>query len=241
MGALDVVQSHVGAERHSSVVFNNFHKIVRQLSENKRVLEIGAGRNPIFSSAELADGNIDYVANDISPDELDAMQVQVPSAAFDASQGIPDHFVGNFDFVFSNMVQEHVRDTRAFYRNIAIMLRPGGVALHFHPVLFTLPFLINRFVPEAATEPLLYAIRKDRTRSRAPKFPAHYDQCVVSDRVARRLAAEGYASVTQIPFYGHGYYRFLPPLHAAQRAFAKLAAKREVTPLATFSLTLATK
>ena len=241
MKTIDTVLSHVGTERHSSVVFNNFRKIVRELSTNKRVLEIGAGRNPIFSSTEMADCGIDYVANDISVDELLAMQVQVPKVAFDASQTVPPDLVGSFDFVFSNMVQEHVKDTRAFYRNIAKMLRPGGAALHFHPVLYSFPFLINRFVPEAVTEPLLYTLRKDRTRIRAPKFPARYDHCVISDRAATRLAAQGYSQVTQIPFYGHGYYRFLPPLHSAQRAFAKFASGKGLTLLATFSLTVAEK
>ena len=46
------------------------------------------------------------------------------------------------------MLAEHVRDGSQFLRNVARMLKPGGLYLQVSPVLGTVPFVVNRFVPE---------------------------------------------------------------------------------------------
>jgi hypothetical protein len=138
-------------------------------------------------------------------------------------------------------LQEHIDDTRAYYRNLARMLKPGGIALNLHPVLFSLPFVANRVLPHSMTQPFLYFLKRDRTPDHSPKFPAYYDHCRISPAVRERLRSEGFSEVHQRPFYGHGYYKGLWPAHKLQRGYAYLLWKAGATPLATFSYTLAVK
>lgn len=218
-----------------------YKPIVFELSRRKSVLEIGAGRNPLFSQVEIAAGDIDYTANDLDAGELAAMPEDLNSRAFNASGMVPDDCVSRYDFIFSRMVQEHLPDTLSYYQNLARMLRPGGIALNLHPVFFSLPFLINRHLPESITEPILYLTRRDRSSSISPKFPAVYDRCLVSERVRESIKRQGFGYVWQRPFYGHGYYKFAKPIHILQRAYAKFLWQRKLTPFATFCYTVAIK
>jgi SAM-dependent methyltransferase len=235
---LDIGSDMLFDRRHSSAAFAAYKPIILQLSRGKSVLEIGAGRNPLFSPAELAAEDITYSANDIAQSELDAMEHEVPRFAFDASRHAPQECLSRFDVIFSRMVQEHLQDTLAFYRNIALMLKPGGIALNFHPVLYALPFVVNKLMPESWSDPLLYRLRKDRTKERSPKFPAVYDHCTVSEAVRQRIRDAGFAHVRQIAFYGHGYYKSLPLIRDAHRRFTDYAMSRDLTALASFSYTL---
>jgi SAM-dependent methyltransferase len=238
---LDIGSDMLFDRRHSSAAFAAYKPIILQLSRGKSVLEIGAGRNPLFSPAELAAENIAYSANDIAQSELNAMLHEVPRFAFDASQHVPGECLSRFDVIFSKMVQEHVQDTLGFYRNIALMLKPGGIALNFHPVLYALPFVVNKLMPESWSDPLLYRLRKDRNKERSPKFPAVYDHCTVSETVRQRIRDCGFAHVRQIAFYGHGYYKSLPLVRDAHRRFTDYAMGRDLTTLASFSYTLCMK
>ncbi|WP_181705629.1 methyltransferase domain-containing protein [Chthonobacter rhizosphaerae] len=228
-------------ERTSQAAFGEYKRIVLEKSARKTVLEVGAGRQPLFKPDELRQYDIDYVANDISQVELDAMPVEVPKYAFDASADVPDECVGRFDFIFSKMVQEHIRNTPRYYRNLSRMLKPGGLALNFHPVLYAVPFIINRLMPETLSDPLLYMMRKDRTRERNPKFPALYDHCVISEKVRANLKAQGFREVLQVPFYGHGYYKMFPGIRTVHAKVTSALRRRDFTPLASFSYTVAIK
>jgi SAM-dependent methyltransferase len=227
--------------RTSSEAFKNYKSIVIEQSKGKTVLEIGAGRQPLFSPDELAEYKIDYVGNDISQIELDAMSLAVPKYVFDAGKSVPADCLGRFDFIFSKMVQEHIDGTPQYYQNLSRMLKHDGIALNFHPVLYSAPFVINRLMPERLSDPLLYALRSDRTRTRNPKFPALYDHCVISRKVRESLRAQGFSEVVQIPFYGHGYYKKLPLIRDIHRKVTDFIRRKDVTFMASFSYTLAIK
>lgn len=241
MGAIEIINEKLAGRRDSKSAFALYKPLLLGLSEGKSVLEIGAGRAPLFSKAEISEHNIDYNANDISETELLAMLEPLPYFAFDASKSIPESLEGKFDLIFSKMVQEHVSGTVEFYKNIARMLKPGGIVLNFHPVLYAFPFIVNRLLPEGLSDPLLYAIRKDRTRDRSPKFPALYDQCVISRAVRERLSSQGFSEIHQLPFYGHGYYRAFPIVRDVHDKFTRYAQKNDLTALATFSYTVGVK
>jgi len=241
MGAVRIIEAQLGSSRDSAAAFACFRPIISALSSNRSVLEIGAGRRPLFSQSQLVENRIDYTANDIDPNQLAAMPERLPAMAFDASKAVPQQLEGRFDLIFSKMVQEHVSGTLEFYKNIAYMLRPGGVALHFHPVLYAFPFVANLLMPEWLSEPILYRLRRDRVPDCNPKFPARYDHCKINDRVRARLSAQGYSQIHQIPFYGHGYYRPIPGIGAIHQRVTDFLKKRNFTPLATFSYTIGTK
>ncbi len=225
----------------SSEAFKNYKSIVIEQSKGKTVLEIGAGRQPLFSPEELVQYEINYVGNDISQVELDAMPLAVPKYVFDASKDVPADCLDRFDFIFSKMVQEHIEGTPRYYQNLAKMLKHGGVALNFHPVLYAFPFVINRLMPERLSDPLLYALRTDRTRMRNPKFPALYDHCVISRKVRDNLKGQDFSEVVQIPFYGHGYYKSLPMIRNIHRRITDFIRSKGVTVMASFCYTLAIK
>jgi SAM-dependent methyltransferase len=228
-------------DRSSEFAFSNYKKLVLEYSSGKTVMEVGAGRQPVFTPEELQVHQIDYVANDISSVELDAMPIPVPKFAFDVSKSVPTDCIDRFDFIFSKMVQEHIDGTPRYYRNLSQMLKPGGMALNFHPVLYALPFIINRLLPESLSDPLLYLTRKDRTRTKNPKFPALYDHCVVSQKVRSSLMAQGFSDVIQVPFFGHGYYRVFPGLRQVHRRLSRSLQAMNANKLATFCYTIAIK
>jgi hypothetical protein len=64
--------------------------------------------------------------------------------------------------------------------------------LNFHPVLFSLPFIVNYFAPTAPAEKLLQKLSPKRNRGDQPKFPAIYDRCWVSAAWRNTLRSIGY-------------------------------------------------
>lgn len=210
----------------------------------KRVMEIGGGRNPSFTREAVEALGIEYVSNDISLRELERAPAWATRAHFDIQSPDPDAilpFAGRIDLAFSKMVMEHVPSYRRAYANIFGLLREGGVAIAFHPVLYSLPFVINRLMPEAASQRLLRLVFPDRTDEGVPKFPAYYSGCVISDRVRATLREIGFRDVWQVPFYGHRYYRKIPGLRGAHAAFTRYAKRANRTRLASFAFTLVRK
>lgn len=51
----------------------------------KRIMEIGAGRFPLFDRGEVAHLDIEYIANDVDPSELAQAPGEVSKACFDIS------------------------------------------------------------------------------------------------------------------------------------------------------------
>ena len=108
------------------------------------------------------------------------------------------------------MVQEHVSSGERFYRNILKLLSNGGVALNFHPTLYSLPFLINRAFPEHLTRMVLRFFKPERNGSNIPKFPARYELCYSLAATANIISRIGFSAVHIIPFYHHEYFAGIP-------------------------------
>jgi len=181
----------------------------------RRVLEVGAGANPLFPPAFLERHGLSYTALDISAEELakapscyGKLQADICSATLP----VPEQ---GFDFVFSRMLAEHVRDGEAFHRNVLRLLSPGGRAFHFFPTLWAPPFVLNRLLPERLAEVVLNAVQPGRERSGYnAKFPAYYLWCrgPTAGQLAR-FERLGYAVESAVGMFGHReYYRRLGPL-----------------------------
>lgn len=215
-----------------------------KLNEAKSVIEIGGGRAPSFTQGEVETLGLRYTSNDISARELSKAPSWVEKAQFDVQTPDPaeiDAFVDKFDLAFSNMVMEHVPNYERAYRNIFRILRPGGVSLAYHPVLFASPFVVNKLLPETISRALLTTFFPNRTDDGIPKFPAIYSGCKISDDVRKRLLAIGYRNVWQIPFYGHTYYEKFPVVAPMQRFVARKAADHNFAALAAFTYTIVQK
>jgi hypothetical protein len=143
--------------------------------------------------------------------------------------------------MFSQMVFEHVSDSYQAYRNIYRLLSPGGVCLNFHPVLYSLPFVVNWMLPEQLSARLLHFFFPYRGPDKVPKHPAKYDHCWVSRSEQERLRSIGFRNVSQVPFWYHNYFRNIPGLYQADTTITKFAERKNWTALASFCYTCVMK
>ena len=215
-----------------------------RIRDAKRIMEIGGGRFPLFDPTEIEPFDVEYLINDVSPSELARAPSDVEKACFDiASTNTTeiDVLSETIDLTFSKMVFEHVSDTLQAYRNIYKMLSRNGICLNFHPVLFSLPFLINYLAPTAPAERLLQRFSPNRNCDKEPKFPARYDWCRVSEAFRDTLRSIGYRHVWQLPFWFHEYFVKFPGLRQCDWMLNKIAERSNWTVLASYCYTIVIK
>jgi SAM-dependent methyltransferase len=237
----------VAQHRSSEWAWQHYESTVQDLISllNVRtILEIGGGRWPLLDGDEIRSTGIRYIVNDISPSELALAPTYVEKACFDISQAAAiddDHLEGNVDLMFSQMVFEHVSDAHQAYRNIYRLLSPGGVCLNFHPVLYSLPFVVNWMLPEQSSARLLHFFFPYRSPDEVPKYPAKYDHCWVSRGEQEKLRSIGFRNVWQVPFWYHNYFKNIPGLYQADTTLTRFAERNNWTALASFCYTCVMK
>jgi SAM-dependent methyltransferase len=212
----------------------------------KALMEIGGGRSPLFSIADLerltAGKSIRYCVNDISASELARLPTAYDTACFDiAGDDVPEEHIGRYDLVFAKMVLEHVNDGERAWRNIATLLRPGGLALSFHPVLYAPPFMANYLLPDrlaAAIVRRLYPHRSDE--GDAPVFPARYSQCYAVERWIRpMLLRSGFSDAGIEPFWANEYFDRFPGLRQLSNGLQSAFERLNWTAMASYTYILA--
>ncbi|HEX9565324.1 MAG TPA: class I SAM-dependent methyltransferase [Gemmatimonadaceae bacterium] len=92
-----------------------------------------------------------------------------------------------FDVVTANMVVEHLADPEGDFREVARVLKPGGVFIMHTPNAGAFPTLAARVVPEVAKRPLVRLLDGRRSKD---VFPTYY-RCNSSSDVHRCAAAAG--------------------------------------------------
>jgi SAM-dependent methyltransferase len=168
----------LGVENVEEWCWHNYKTTIRHLARTfgaRRMLEIGAGRRPLFGLDELRSLHAELTVNDISAEELALLPPGYRQARFDISGQMDAAQNGTIDLAFSRMVFEHVEDAQRAWSNVHALLAPGGVALAFVPTLFSVPFLVNWLLPDALGARIAYLLDKRRTQEEHPVFPAHYD------------------------------------------------------------------
>lgn len=210
-----------------------------------RHLEIGGGRDTLFTPEEAWALGLSVTVNDISAAELALAPAEFAKVCCDVAS--PDTMrtvaPGIYDFVYSRMVMEHVRDARQLWANQHAMLAPGGVALAFIPTLYAPPFALNRLVPEAVSSAIVKRLFPDRhADGDNPKFPAHYDHCFGDEaKVAPMLRAVGFRHSLVLPFYGYSYFWKIPVLKQLDAAFTRFVRARDMRLFTSFAYILAVK
>lgn len=122
------------------------HRRLEELGGGK-ICELGGGANPAIELGFLGQNGLDCLVVDISESELRKAPPGYATLAGDVSSRefkTPEHD-GNYDFVFSRVVAEHVSDARQFHLNTRRLLRTGGIAMHFFPTLWWPPYLLTAF------------------------------------------------------------------------------------------------
>lgn len=234
-------------QRSSYWAWRNYKAVLADLLKirnARRIMEIGAGRFPLFDRGEIAPLGIEYIANDVDPAELARAPQEVRKVCFDISTKDVDlirNLSNTVDLTFSKMVFEHISDTKQAYSNIYKILAPSGICLNFHPVLFSPPFVANYLTPTAPAEKLLQKLSPKRHREDQPKFPAKYDRCRVSQSWRNTLRSIGYRQVWQLPFWFHEYFTKFPGLRECDWVLNRIAERANWTTLASYCYTIVVK
>jgi SAM-dependent methyltransferase len=209
-----------------------------------RVLEIGGGRDPLFSASEMSRAKLDFTVNDIDAGELALAPPWYRKAHFDIAGdlGETDARLGHYDIIVSRMVFEHIRDAPRAWANCHRLLARDGVALAFFPTLYAPPYVLNLLMPEFLSAMLLRWFFPRRHDSVQPKFPAHYDHCRGGQAaLAPMFNAIGFREHLVVPFWSHGYFRRLPVLRALDAFVQELARRYDWRLLTTYAYAVARK
>lgn len=189
--------------------WNGYESSVIEAIEKKNariICDIGGGANPLLGEDYIQNKGISYYILDISEAELDKAPGTYKRIVKDiASQEFtPD--TPTFDLVFSKMLAEHVKDGKQFHKNVLTMLAEDGLAVHFFPTLYALPFLVNRLVPETLAVKLADVLTP-RDKHQHAKFPAYYSWCRGPVRSQIKKYEElGYEVIEYRGFFGHNPY-----------------------------------
>lgn len=242
------VAHQLGYEPDFDWSFQNYKAMIVAMAQAFKLrnhLEIGGGRDPLFSPTELSDLGIKVTVNDISQKELDLAPKEFTKLCGDIAALDTLDVMGKnrYDLAYSRMVMEHVPDVELMWENIHGMLAPGGIALSFFPTLFAPPFVINRLIPERLSRAILFKLFPHRVdEGKNPKFPAYYDYCRSSEAtIVPMLERIGFREVTVLPFYGYSYFWKIPVLKQIDAVFTKLACKYDWRMFSSFAYIIAKK
>jgi SAM-dependent methyltransferase len=202
----------------------------------REILEIGSGSNPALSAKTVSDYGLRYTTNDISLEELaKADEVFTQWVGDFATECLPDDLRNRFDLILSRMVNEHIKDAKAYHVNVHRALKPGGIAAHFFPTLYCLPFLFNRLIPSWLSSPIL-SVLLPRDFDKHGKFRAYYGWSRGPSRsMFERFEALGFEVLEFDGYFGHGYYTQVPFLHRLEILKARLLARNPIPTLCSYS------
>jgi hypothetical protein len=99
----------LGVTNEREWAWANYENVVRGLARilhAHKLLEVGGGRDPLFTAGELKALDIEMTVNDISQTELDVLPDSYRKACFDVAGDISAvaHLRDSFDLAFSRMV-----------------------------------------------------------------------------------------------------------------------------------------
>jgi SAM-dependent methyltransferase len=200
-------------------------------------LEVGSGANPTLSSEFVRSNHLSYATSDLNAEELKKADAAFEQLVLDLSaKNIDPNLNATFDCIISRMVGEHVSDGEQYHRNIHKMLRPGGISAHCFSTLWTVPFAVNRLLPDSLTDTLL-SIFAPRDNHKHAKFKAYYSWSRgPSQKMIRRFEQIGFEVIRYTGYFGHYYYsKRLPWLQPLEDLKAGLLLKYPVPQLCSYA------
>lgn len=215
-------------------MYSNFLKNVIYANQVMSICDIGGGANPVLDGAEVGALGATYTILDISKRELEKAPNGYKKILADAAS--TDFQVKErFNLVFSKMVMEHVKNSEQFHRNVFSILKEGGIAVHFFPTLYSIPFVVNRLLSDRVGELLLNRI-DPRDSYQYEKFPAYYSWCRgPSTSKVRRYRELGFHVTQYVGLFGHGYYKKVPLLNSLNQAASRFLVKHPVPWLTSYA------
>ena len=200
----------------------------------RKICDVGGGANPVLPLQFIEENRLDCTVLDISSAELE----KAPNGYKKLVQDIEAERYApaeQFDLVVTKMMAEHIKNGRLFHKNIFCMLKPGGVAVHYFPTLYALPFLVNKIIPEWLSSFLL-DVFLPRDRYQLGKFPAYYSWCFGPTPAMLRMLTEiGYEIMLYKGFFGSIYYSRIPILRDLHRIYTQYLVKHPNPYLTSFA------
>lgn len=221
--------------------YESFLNRIIQTRNVRAICDVGGGANPVLPLDYILKHKLEYTVLDISESELQKAPESYQKIAADIQSPAFQSGTRKYDLVFSKMLAEHISNAHQFHLNIANMLTPNGVAVHFFPTLYAMPFVVNWLIPEFVSDRLLN-IFAPRDRYQHAKFPAYYQWCRgPTPQQFRRFGSVGLEVVEYVGFFGHpGYYRRIPGVRQIHRLFTRYLLSRPNPHLTSFAYVVLT-
>lgn len=208
-----------------------------QETSARTLCDLGGGANPLLPADLIAERGVRYIVVDRAPEQLNRAPDTYEKVVADLSTpNLPPPV--RCDLAFSRYLMEHVADPRAFHQNVHAMLCDGGRAVHLFPTLYSLPFVVNRLIPERLSEPLLPLFLPGRERGGLhAKFPAYYRKCRgPTPWQIRWFEGQGFVVEEYVGFFGHPYFGRIPGFRAAKGRLVPALIRFPVPLLTSFAL-----
>lgn len=180
-------------------------RIAAEIKPDDSVLEIGCGRTaPCLQRLRGKAGKLyglDLVDFSVQFDDLTLLNESVADM-----KSIPDNAI---DLSYSRSVMEHVEDTRAAYKEIARILKPGGRYVFLTPNRYDYASIIASIVPNRFHSGI---VRRTEGREEADTFPTFYRSNSFTQ--IQRLARSAGLEVLELARLGQypAYLQFSRPL-----------------------------
>lgn len=212
--------------------------LISGLDDGKTVLDLGGGRRCIYAHAVVPAGRVQLVAVDISAAELDANVDVSEVIVADIAKSIPVPS-NSVDLVLSRALLEHVDGVQAAVNEMARVLKPGAVALHFVPCRYSLSGTAARILPFERLLKLTHAFLPG-TRGQV-EFPVKYDRCWPKALEAAFRSA-GFSMVeTEVTWAQPGYFEAVYPLFLIQALYEKVVRNLNLRNLASYTMVRAVR
>jgi hypothetical protein len=217
--------------------WNDYPGFVQDLVQQygvRKICDVGGGANPVLPLNFVNDNQLDCTVLDISSAELEKAPAGYKKLVQDieTENSVPTE---QFELVITKMMAEHLKNGRLFHKNIFSMLKPGGVAVHYFPTLYTLPFLVNKLMPEWLSS-LLLDVFLPRDRYQLGKFRAYYSWCYgPTPSMLRMLIEIGYEIVQYRGFFGNIYYSRIPILRNLHKTYSQYLLNHPTPYLTSFA------
>lgn len=190
--------------------------LLQYIRRTDRVLDLGAGRG------RVPEMNFRGIAAHVTGVDLEPSVADNPyldeAVILDASSATLPLADASYDVVFTSNVLEHLEDPSTLFREVARVLKPGGVFINKTPNRFHYVALVASLTPQRFHE----WINTRRGRPAHDTFQTHYRSN--SARAIRRLAhASALDVVTLEAWEGPpNYLRVFPPLYPLGIVYERL-------------------
>jgi SAM-dependent methyltransferase len=213
--------------------------LIRALPDGAVVLDLGGGRSCRYAKEVEPPGRVRLIAVDISAEELalntDVTEIRVADVA--KPLPMPDASV---DLILSRALLEHVDGVPAAIRQMARVLRPGGVALHLVPCRYSLFGMAARLLPFGPLLRLTYKLApwfNDQNFG----FAVHYDHCF-PEALQREFLAAGFSDVQmQLSWSCDGFFVGIYPLYLLHALYEQVVRRLRIRRLAAYVIVKAVR